>query len=185
MQTRSEPGIILLTAVAYAATLELNRLLFSSFEFSANVNWIFLPSGLRLAFVLVFGVWGAIGIMLGSIATNLMHYFKGDTWTAVVAGFISGLAPLIARAMCEQLCALDNTLRKLTVGLLFKSAALFAVLSAVLHQLWLTYQGYSDHFIPSTTAMATGDFAGTILVLYTIKYLVSKAPGIEEEFDKF
>ncbi len=174
MKTKNKPAVVVLTAAAYAAIFELNSLLFSSFEFSANVNWIFLPSGLRLAFVLVFGVWGALGIMLASIATNLIHYFDGDLTTAVVAGIISGLGPLLARSMCIHFYSLDIELKKLTVQLLFKAATLFAVLSAVLHQLWLTYRGYSDHFISSTAAMAFGDFVGTIFLLYSAKYMITQ-----------
>ena len=185
MTTIGKLGIVVLTTVAYVAVIELNRLLFSSFEFSTNVNWIFLPSGLRLAFVLVFGVWGATGIILGSIATNLLHYFNGDPFTAVVAGAISGLAPLLARSICASLCALDVNLRNLNTTLLLQAAASFAVLSAALHQLWFTYRGQSDHFISSTTAMATGDFVGTVLVLYTLKYLASTVPNIEEKLENF
>jgi hypothetical protein len=174
MKTINKPAVVLLTAAAYAAIFELNSLLFSGLEYSANVNWIFLPSGLRLAFVLVFGIWGAVGIVFASIATNLIHYFDGDLTTAVVAGLISGLGPLLARSMCIHFYSLDIDLKKLTVQLLFKAATLFAVLSAVLHQLWLSYRGYSDHFISSTAAMAFGDFAGTLLLLYTAKYTITR-----------
>jgi hypothetical protein len=174
MNTKNKPAVVLLTAVAYAAIFELNSLLFSSFEYSNNVHWIFLPSGLRLAFVLVFGVWGAIGIVFASIATNLIHYFDGDLTTAIVAGLISGLGPLLARSMCMHFYSLDIDLKKLTVHLLFKATTLFAVLSAVLHQLWLTYRGYSEDFISSTAAMAFGDFFGTIVLLYTAKYMLTQ-----------
>jgi hypothetical protein len=174
MNTRNKPVVVVLTAAAYAAIFELNILLFSGFEYSNNVHWIFLPSGLRLAFVLVFGVWGAIGIVLASIATNLIHYFDSDLTTAIVAGIISGLGPLLARSMCIHFYKLDIDLKQLTVQLLFKATTLFAVLSAVLHQLWLTYRGYSDHFISSTAAMAFGDFVGTILLLYTAKYTITQ-----------
>ena len=48
--------VVGVTALAYLLLFELNNALFTSFSFSAGVNWIFLPSGLRLAFILVFGV---------------------------------------------------------------------------------------------------------------------------------
>ena len=97
MKLTGKPAIVVLTAAAYVALFELNALLFSGLSFSASADWIYLPSGLRLGFILVFGVWGALGIVMASIATNLLHYPSGDTATLVVAGLISGLSPLLAR----------------------------------------------------------------------------------------
>lgn len=97
MKLTGKPAIVVLTAAAYVALFEINSLLFSGLSFSANADWIYLPSGLRLGFVLVFGVWGALGIAMASIGTNLLHYPSGDAATLVVAGLISGLSPLLAR----------------------------------------------------------------------------------------
>ena len=116
MRTRNKPAIVVLTAAAYAALFELNTLLFSAFSFSTGVDWIYLPSGLRLAFVLVFGVWGALGIILASIAIDFIHYFNADVTTAVVTGLISGASPLLARTICVDRLGLNKDLTNLTTG---------------------------------------------------------------------
>jgi uncharacterized membrane-anchored protein len=173
-----------LTTAAYVVLFELNSLLFSNFSFSTNADWIYLPSGLRLVFVLIFGVWGALGIALASITTNLIHYPSGGLFTLVVAGFISGLSPLLARKICVDKFALDKTLRNLTPKKLLETAGIFAVLSATIHQLWLTFRGRTDNFVDSVAATAVGDFLGTILVLYAARYLISRLPIFKENLKR-
>jgi hypothetical protein len=174
MRTRNKPAIVVLTAAAYAALFELNTLLFSAFSFSTGVDWIYLPSGLRLAFVLVFGVWGALGIILASIAIDFIHYFNADVTTAVVTGLISGASPLLARTICVDRLGLNKDLTNLTTGKLLNAAVIFSVLSATLHQLWFTFRGHTENFISSAAVMALGDLTGAILILYLAKYLFSQ-----------
>ena len=180
MKLTGKPAIVVLTAAAYVALFQINSLLFSGLSFSANADWIYLPSGLRLGFVLVFGVWGALGIVIASIGTNLLHYPSGDTATLVVAGLISGLSPLLARKICVDRFALDATLKNLTAQQLFKTAAIFALLNATIHQLWLTFRGRTDHFLSSAMVTVVGDFLGTILILYAAKYLIHWLSGLNK-----
>jgi hypothetical protein len=170
-----------LTAIAYFGLFELNALLFASISFSMGVNWIFLPSGLRLAFILVFGVWGAIGIALASFVINLLFYFDGSFVTPIGAGLISGFAPLLARSICADLFKLELDLKNLTAGTLLKVAVVFALLSPVLHQSWFTLRGHTENFISSTAVMAVGDLTGTLLVLYAARFLLGLVPGFMEK----
>ena len=62
--------IVLLCAAFYVYAFELNQYLFEHLSFSQGVNWIFIPSGLRLLFVLVFLEAGAVGVVAGSIFVN-------------------------------------------------------------------------------------------------------------------
>ena len=170
-------GSVLGTAVAYSALCELNTYLFSSFSFSTGVDWIFLPSGLRLAFILIFGVWGALGIVLASFADSLNLYFNGDLITALGAGLISGFTPLLARHISFEWLKLDVHFRTLSTPTFIKIVLLFAVLSPVIHQLWYTFRGHTENFMSSTLVMAAGDLTGTIAVLYAAKSLLSLMPN--------
>ncbi|OYU11018.1 MAG: hypothetical protein CFE38_14725 [Comamonadaceae bacterium PBBC1] len=167
------------TAIAYATLFELNVLLFSSLSFSSVTNWVFLPSGLRLAFILVFGVWGAVGIVLGTVgimlsavAMGMAPYFNGDLLTATGAALISGFSPLLARQWSHQWFHLDMDLRPLESSTLLRVMVLFALLSPVMHQLWFTYRGVTEHFLKSTVVMAIGDLTGTLIVIYATKFLM-------------
>ena len=181
MKTRNELATVVLTAVGYMALFELNEFLFSAFAFSTGVDWIYMPSGLRLAFVLIFGAWGALGIVLASIAIDLFHYFNGDVFMALITGLISGGSPLLARKICIDRLGLKEDLSNLTTDKLLKAAVIFAVLSATLHQLWFTFSGQTENFLRSAAVMAFGDLVGTILVLYTLKYLANRLAGYKDE----
>jgi hypothetical protein len=167
------------TAIAYATLFELNAFLFSSLSFTTVTNWVFLPSGLRLAFILIFGVWGAVGIMLGTVgimlsavAMGMAPYFNGDLLTAAGAAFISGFSPLLARQLSQNWFHLDLDLHPLALSTLLRVIVLFAVLSPVMHQLWFTYRGVTAHFLESTLVMAIGDLTGTLIVIYMTKFLM-------------
>lgn len=178
MTSQKNISIAVATAIAYVLLFELNNYLFSSFAFSKGVDWIFLPSGLRLAFILIFVEWGAVGIVLASFAISFGFYFNGDVVTALGAGVISGTSPLLARLICIDKLKLNVDLASLTPTTLLKVAVVFAVLSPVMHQLWFTFRGHTVDFISSTAVMAVGDLTGTLVVLYATKLLLTFLPTL-------
>lgn len=170
MTLPSYVAVVLGTALAYGVLFEVNTLLFSALTFSAGVSWIFLPSGLRLAFILVFGVSGALGIALASIITSLLFFFEGNWQSSIVTGLISGGAPLLARKFCVDFLGLGADLKGLNGLGLLKMAAVFAVVSPLLHQLWYLSQGLTEDFVRSTLVMALGDLFGSLVVLYLARW---------------
>jgi hypothetical protein len=178
MKIRSNALVIASTAVAYFLLFQINTYLFSAFGYSEGVNWVFLPSGLRVVFILLFGVPGAIGIALSSMAIGYLHYFDGDLVSIIGTGAISGFAPWLARLICVDGLKLDVNLQNLTAAALLKISVIFAVISPLLHQLWFTWRGYTEDFINSTAVMAVGDLVGTIAMLYAAKLLLALVPAI-------
>lgn len=167
----SVAAVVLGTALAYGVLFEINHLLFSAWTFSTGVNWIFLPSGLRLAFILVFGVSGALGIALASVLTSVLFFFEGEWLFSIITGLISGGAPLLARQVCEDFLGLNAELEHLDGLGLLKIAAVFALISPVLHQLWYQSQGMTQDFWRSTLVMSLGDMVGSLVVLYLARLL--------------
>ena len=165
--------VVTATAVAYVGLVKLNDFAFSSFSFSNGVNWVFLPSGLRLAFILVFVEWGAVGIATASLLLSYLSQSDGSLVTSLGTGAISGFAPLLARKVCIDFLKLDADLRNLSATILFKTSAVFAIFSALLHQLWYTWLGQTSNFIHSTLVMMMGDFLGTVIVLYASKFVLT------------
>jgi hypothetical protein len=165
-------GVVAATAVAYFLLFELSDFLFGWLRFSETANWIFLPSGLRLVFVLIFVEAGAIGIVVATTLIGLTSIFNGDVITALGAGAISGFAPWMARLICLDLFELDVNLQHLHASTLLKASVLFAILSAVLHQIWFSWRGQTPDFFSSTAVMAVGDWVGTMAVLYAAKFLL-------------
>jgi hypothetical protein len=158
-------SMVLVSAVVYFFAFQLNAYLFGDWQFSAGVNWVFMPSGLRLLLVLVLLHLGALGIALASCAINYLHGSPDAHVFNLVTGIISGATPLIARYATIHTLKLNVNLSGLTGQNLFKASVLFALISAFTHQLWYVWQGATTDFIASTLVMALGDLLGTVLVL--------------------
>jgi hypothetical protein len=159
--------LVLICAVAYFYAFKLNLYWFDWIEFSHGVNWVYIPSGLRLLFVLIMARLGGMGVALSSIAVN---YSYGDTDAHafnIVTGVISGASPCIARYLAIKWFNLDTLLVNLTGRDFFKISVLFAVVNALLHQLWYFWMDKTQDFLASALAMGVGDWFGTVLVLAT------------------
>ena len=162
------------SALAFFLLCEVNDLLFQHLAYSPGVSWIFLPSGLRLLLVLMFGGAGAIGVALGSFADGLGR--EAGLEVTVAAAMISGLAPWLARWFCLKSLKIQSDLNALSARQLVQMAAIFSVFSAVLHQALYVGVGMSPTFAQGAAIMAIGDLLGTLLVIYTFK-LAMWRPG--------
>jgi hypothetical protein len=159
-------------SVAYFVAFKLNYMLFNSLEFTQGVNWIFLPSGLRMLLVLVLLNSGAVGITLATCFINYMDGSSDQHVFNIVTALISGFAPLLARKICVDYLQLGASLNNLTSKLLFQLSVVFALLSAVLHQVWFFWIAVSENLIANSFVMAVGDWLGTVLVLATASLLI-------------
>jgi hypothetical protein len=172
LSVESQALITLACAVAYFYAYQLNAHYFEWFEFSQGVNWLYLPSGLRLLFVLVLAHRGALGITLGSVAINYMfgapdaHVFNLGT------ALISGGSPYLARFIAIRFFQLDTGLSGLNGKAFFKITVLFALTNALLHQIWFFGIDKTDNVITSALVMAVGDWFGTVLVLACASLLI-------------
>jgi hypothetical protein len=157
--------LILFCAAVYFYAFKVNLFLFDWLQFSAGVSWIFIPSGLRLLFVLVLHQTGAIAIALASCLVNYTYGVPDAHLFNIVTALISGASPSLARFMAIDFFKLNTNLDGLTVQNLFKTSVLFALISGTLHQLWFFWSGMTVNFIASSFAMVVGDWFGTLLVL--------------------
>ena len=162
------------TFVAYTLIFNINQIFFGFTEVADGVHWIYLPSGLRLIFVLVFGGAGAVGVGLASMYLNSLFNFDGALISAIGAGTISGVAPYWARYACHRKLNMDYKLENLSVPKLFYISVVFALLSASLHQLFYGWAGHTVDWAVSMGAMFLGDLMGTVTLLYLVKFVISK-----------
>ena len=160
------------SAVAYVFAFKLNFLLFDSLEFSQGVNWIFLPSGLRMLLVLVLLHSGVFGIAIASCLINYMTGSSDQHVFNIVTAIISGFAPLIAHQICVDYLQLGTSLNNLTSKSLFQLSVVFAVISSVLHQVWFFWNHATENFVVNSFVMSVGDWVGTVLVLATASLLI-------------
>ncbi len=162
--------IITATAIAYFLFDRLNTLLFEELEYSYSVHWVYLPSGLRMALILVFVANGAIGVTLAStLFTCYLPNFDGNYWTLAVTGLIMGLVPLWTRYIAIDWLKLDSELTNLNAIKLFQISVLFAVIPPIVQQLWFFHSEMTESFLTSTAVMIIGDWIGIVFFLYLLK----------------
>ncbi len=160
--------LVLSCALAYFFAFKLNLYWFSWIEFSHGVNWVYIPSGLRLLFVLLMARLGGIGVALSSIVLNYSYGDVDAHLFNIVTGLISGGSPCVARYLAQRWFNLDPLLMNLTGRDFFKLSVLFAAVNAIFHQLWYFWLDKTQNFLASTLAMVVGDWLGTALVLATV-----------------
>ncbi len=166
-------SMIALSAVIYFLGFQLNDYLFSTIEFSHGVNWVFLPSGLRLILVLVLVEYGAIGISISSFLIGYEFYFEDNYFEIIVTSIISGFSPLLARYLSIRFFNVEPNLKNTTSRDLLKLSVLFSTISASLHQIWFVINHRTEHFLDATFVMSLGDWLGTALVLALASVLVA------------
>lgn len=164
--------ITLSCSVIYWGGFSLNTQLFQATNFSAGVNWIFLPAGLRLLLVLIFGIYGAVGVSIASILIGLSDFFPNDQLTAIFSGIISGFSPYLARLIILNQTRLSASLDNLGPKSLLICICIFAVISPLFHQILFYINGYTDNLGASLSVMIVGDLLGSFLVVYAAKLII-------------
>ncbi len=160
------------TAVLFLGALALNEFLFKRFEFAAGISWIYLPAGVRLLCTLLFAEAGAIGILFASWFICFFHFFPDDPLRSFAGGILAALAPwLTYRALTAG--RIGTSLAGLGPWRLLGCAVAFSIASPALHHIWFALQGQREGLLDGFVVMASGDFVGTLIVLYTAKLLLS------------
>lgn len=158
---------IAVSAALYFGFFVLNGWLFKAFELHAGANWVFLPAGLRLMCTLLFGIDGAIGLLLASLF--IVHLNPSmDPVTGIVAAMISAGAPYLAYVGALR-AGMPNTLHKLSAGGLSLLALVYAIANSSLHSYWFAARGVYPNFMHNWITMFIGDLLGTLIMIYALK----------------
>ena len=173
MTFQNRISIVVGTALAYFFLYQLNFILIGeSLHYAHRVAWIFLPSGLRFAFVLIFMQEGAFGIALASLFITYQQYFDGNYLKLLISGSMAAIGPYVAWKFAAAFLKLDNQMTNLNSIGVFKLAAFFAFISAIIHQLWYFWIGTNEQFLDTVVVMFIGDLLGTIVVLGLLQMLL-------------
>ena len=160
----------LVCALVYALLFYANDWLTAFLEVAPGVNWIYLPAGLRLFLVLIFGLSGAIGIAIASTLITFGRDLSDDIIGIVGIGLISGFGPYLARIMVIRNLKINADLSNLNIQMIAISVLVFALLSAGLHQLWFVLIGIPSGSFSNAVAMLIGDILGALLFISICKF---------------
>jgi hypothetical protein len=162
----------LISALLYSALFFLNDWVTEAIKYDLGVSWIYLPAGLRLFLILIFGFTGAIGIAVASFAISYYGVFPPDLITCIGIGLISGFAPLLAKWVVVTNVNISNDLSNLSLQKILFCVVVYAFISAGLHQWWFVLRGLESGSLNHFLVMLVGDVAGSILLIALIKYSI-------------
>jgi hypothetical protein len=160
----------LISALAYSALFFFNDWITETVKYDLGVSWIYLPAGLRLFLILIFGLAGAIGIAAASFAISYFGFFLPDLVTCIGTGLISGFAPLFAKWVVVSNTYISNDLSNLSMQKILLCIVVYALMSSGFHQYWFVLRDLESGSIHHFLVMFAGDVAGSILLIALIKY---------------
>lgn len=162
--------VVIACGLAYAVLFYANDWLMAFLEVSPGVNWIYLPAGLRLFLVLIFGLSGAIGISTASALITFGRDLGEDIISIVGIGLISGFGPYLARLLVIRNLKINPDLSNLNIQMIAISVLVFALLSTGLHQVWFVLMGIPSGSLSNAIAMLIGDILGALLFISICKF---------------
>jgi hypothetical protein len=160
----------LISSLLYSALFFFNDWITETVKYDLGVSWIYLPAGLRLFLILIFGLAGAIGIAVASFAISYFGVFPPDLLTCIGIGLISGFAPLFAKWVVVSNTYISNDLSNLSMQKILLCIVVYALMSAGFHQYWFMLRDLESGSINHFLVMFAGDVAGSILLIALIKY---------------
>ena len=159
-----------ISTLLYSALFFLNDWLTETVKYDLGVSWIYLPAGLRLFLILIFGLSGAIGIAAASFTISYFGVFPPDLVTCIGIGLISGFAPLLAKWVVVSNTQINNDLSNLSMQKILLCIVIYALMSSGFHQYWFVLRDLESGSINHFLVMFAGDVIGSILLIALIKY---------------
>ncbi|WP_430227061.1 hypothetical protein [Paraburkholderia tropica] len=162
--------------VVYLLTLWLDELIFVHAAFPTFVDWIYLPTGIRLLSTLLLGVDGAIGLLIAGLIVDFLHYFPHDPVRATVGAIFSAVGPYAVYRLALERYGLRASLTNLTPNRLLVLALAVALANSTLHHVWFALTGNTQNWLKSYCMMFVGDLLGALILLYLFKGILALLP---------
>ncbi|OIR10804.1 hypothetical protein GALL_75750 [mine drainage metagenome] len=158
-------------ALAYWLLYQLNDWLFTNFEVSRSISWVFLPAALRMVAVLLFGWDGVAGLLSGSIVMAFPWHGDASVNSCIVSA-LSSMCPMLAVTSGAYLMKTKADLHGLRAKQLFVFAFLGALFNSVVQNLYFQMSGTAKSWLTGLVPMFVGDFIGTMIALYCASMLI-------------
>jgi hypothetical protein len=175
---RLQCSMVVVTMVGFVFMLILNEWLLARFDFMPGISWVYLPAGMRLLSTLLFAEAGAVGLLLVSWLVCFFYFFPDDYIRSFMGGILATLAPYLAYRIARHCYGLQASLQNLTPKRLLMCVVGYSFASPLLHHLWFAMSGRQGDLLHSFAVMAVGDLSGSLIVIYTMKLLLSLASKI-------
>lgn len=129
---------------------------------------IYLPAGIRLLAVSIFGWLGIFGILFGWILCYL--FLEEQTFLeSVVLGLLSGLTAYLSLWIWKWHYEIDNAFEKITTSLVISLVLISVLMYSFVRFFYLETQNSETVFVDIFVIGFIGDLLGSFAVLYAIK----------------
>ena len=156
-------------ATAWVLLFRLNTVAFSHLQTSKFINWVFIPAGVRLISVLLFGIYGVVGLFFGALMTGSQ---TGLEFNAIIAiSLISAINPYLAVNLAKYCLKVDSLMQGLNAKQLLTISFFAALFNGLSHNLYF-HLYIRESSILNCINMFIGDFVGSLIVLYTFALLI-------------
>lgn len=173
---RLQLAMVLTTIVMFVLMMAVNDWLFPHLVFVPGIDWIFLPAGVRLLAMLLFGEAGAVGLLIASWLVCFLYLFPDDFTRALMGGILPTVAPYLVYKLAQHWFGLKASLTNLTSRRLLACILANSVANPLLHHIWFYLHDHAEHLVRGFLIMFVGDLTGTLIVIYAIKGLLSLMP---------
>lgn len=169
-----QAALAVVSAVLFVLFFQLNGWVFASLTYSDGISWVFLPEGFRVILVLVFGLPGAIGLMLGTwYIDSAMHTTANDF--PFFNGLVSGFTPWVVMKVLTLQGWLQPQLQSMSARKLLQLTLIFSAASALSHQLvWWWLERPDANIWVDVWPMFIGNALGALLMLYGFKFALDR-----------
>jgi hypothetical protein len=151
--------------------------MFSSIDAADLTHLIYLPAGIRLLGVAIYGRLGILGITFG---WYLCHVFGDEKMLleSLLLGVISGFTAYLSLQIWQKYFHITDNFKGLTSRLAIFLVLISAVISAFVRYLYLYSLDPLTPFISVFLVGLTGDILGALIVLYLVKIIIRLAKHI-------
>ena len=154
---------VFLVVLTWIVFYRMSLWLFAYFEYNPRVYWVFLPAGIRMLAVFIFGWAGVLGLFIGSVITNEAQMSSYVIYLAA----ISAISPILAKRACKWWFNIPVTLQGLSSKQLLAFAVSGALSNALLSNLYFYFTAETKS-LDGLFPMFVGDLLGTLLIFYLI-----------------
>ena len=150
-------------------------------NYTQGIDWLFIPAGIKLVAFMIAGLWGLLGIAVFGLITAFDVWQLDSLPVNLGNILIWAGVPYATYRILSKLLNLDSELKNLKyvhVVVLALATTLTSSLGSSLYQSLINNRS-TDMLLPTTMAMAIGDFIGTGICVFALTFAVKKfAKGI-------
>lgn len=185
-------ALAILGGAVFCSVHLLNGWLLANFELTSHISFIYLPSFLRLANVLVLGMfWGTAATAIGGV---MLLWWSTDSWLLdlchiVISAGVAGLSIFAMQILLQRRLSISK------LSDLLKLALFYSLLNALAHHLAWSFLDPSKLVDPHQVLyMVIGDINGAVLGALALRWIAQhtqlvtlarrKAMGDEELIDR-